>query len=697
MDEAPTTFELTDEQRNTTALIRQLLGQRIADRYVDFCRLSAGAFPLRVSLPVAAHALRELESILRDMLEVPMDVSIAPSSEEAAKRQEAEKTLKAIGYSDEKIKRALKELAPRLSHKQQIELIVQRLGLSADSDIARSWKAISAAHGKAHGGRALDQTLVVDDAFRADWQAPFDAVIRGVMIALQGKYAAFMQRATQLSAMPDRDAAIALFVKEIPGSLPLLWHFFNQLRTPDWIPHLAKRNLLAAPSNPDDIASGDLLLRQWPAGRYLLRMAQSGDAAAVPDIVEALRRIFPSTHADVRQMGMEILATLPPDQSAPLVDYVVAWLTPEDRFMMAQGPHDLIKKLAAGEQANAALRVAGAVFKVFDEGGRLGTLFSRHMYEHFLPGAVKSLAPLAGIETVSLLTGLLDQALRISREVSDDPAHDYTYYIFGGISEHGTKHDVIDSLVGEIVRAAKLAIGSNPACTKQVVSAIRSHSPKVFTRIALHVLAFKPNSAPELAQEYLTANGLFKESWCRAEYGQLAQAWFPSLPEDERQGLLAAITAAPATYKDRWKTRFEDHHKKPTTAEDERNYERAVVRDTVWHWRDVLPEALRADVEQLGDPDAWRECMLDSPKSPENAPDFASTPVDETVAFLKTWQPAATEEKRETVTALARELRNAANSSPALFSKHAGRFAELPPIYVRSVLSGKRGKEQEPF
>jgi hypothetical protein len=91
MDEAPTTFELTDEQRNTTALIRQLLGQRIADRYVDFCRLSAGAFPLRVSLPVAAHALRELESILRDMLEVPMDVSIAPSSEEAAKRQEAER------------------------------------------------------------------------------------------------------------------------------------------------------------------------------------------------------------------------------------------------------------------------------------------------------------------------------------------------------------------------------------------------------------------------------------------------------------------------------------------------------------------------------------------------------------------------------------------------------------------------------
>jgi hypothetical protein len=691
MDEEPTTFDLRDDQQNTTALIRQLLGQRIADRYVDFCRLSAGAFPLRVSLPVAAHTLRELESILRDMLEVPMDVSISTSPEEAAKSQEAEKALKAIGYSGEKIKRALKELVPRLSHKEQIELIVQRLGLSSNSDIARSWKAISAAHGKAHGGRALDQTLVVDDAFRAEWQAPFDTVIRGVMIALQGKYSAFMQRATQLASMPDRTAASALFVKEIPGSLPLLWHFFNQLQTADWIPHLAKRNLLAAPSNPDDIAAGDLLLRQWPAGRYLLCMAQTGDAAAVPHIVDALCRVFPSTHADVRKMGMEILAALPPDQSAPLVQYAEAWLTPEDRFMMAQGPHDLIRKLATSGQGKAALRLAGAVFKVFDEGGRLGTLFSRHMYEHFLPGAVKSLAPVAGIETVSLLTDLLEQAIRIGRKVSDDPPHDYTYYISGGISEHGTKHDIIDSLVGEIVRASKLTIGSNPAYAKQVVSEIRSHTPKIFTRIALHVLAFKPDSAPELAQEYLTAKGLFEETWCRTEYGQLAQAWFPSLPEAKQQALLAAIKAAPDAYKDRWRKRFEEHHKRPPTAEDERNYERDVVRDTVWYWRDVLPEALRADVEPLGDPDAWRERMLDSPKSPKTAPDFAATPVDETVAFLKTWQPAATEEKRETVIALARELRNAANNSPALFSKHAGRFAELPPIYVRSVLEGLEG------
>jgi hypothetical protein len=40
----------------------------------------------------------------------------------------------------------------------------------------------------------------------ADSKVPFDTVIRGLMIALQGKYTAFMQRVEQLAAMPDRGA-----------------------------------------------------------------------------------------------------------------------------------------------------------------------------------------------------------------------------------------------------------------------------------------------------------------------------------------------------------------------------------------------------------------------------------------------------------------------------------------------------------
>jgi len=193
------------------------------------------------------------------------------------------------------------------------------------------------------------------------------------MIALQGKYAAFMQRIDQLVAMPDRAAAVTSLSKEIPGALPLLWHFFNRLETPDWLAHLAKRNLLAAPLSLADEAAGDgSFLRQWPASRYLLRMAKSSDAKARAPIADTLRSAAASTHPDVQQMGLEILAALPANEAAPLVQLPEAWLTPAARFIMAQGPHDLIKNLAQGGEGGAALRVTRAVFKVFAENERLG-------------------------------------------------------------------------------------------------------------------------------------------------------------------------------------------------------------------------------------------------------------------------------------------------------------------------------------
>jgi hypothetical protein len=78
--------------------------------------------------------------------------------------------------------------------------------------------------------------------------------------------------------------------------------------------------------------------------------------------------------------------------------------------------------------------VTRAVFKVFAENERLATLFSRHMYEHHLPDAIKAIAPLCKAEAVALAADLLDQAVRISGKVTDDPPHDYTYYLSSEVS-----------------------------------------------------------------------------------------------------------------------------------------------------------------------------------------------------------------------------------------------------------------------
>jgi hypothetical protein len=78
------------------AILDRLFGRAIANRYTDFCQLAASATDLRVTRPLAAHALRELESMLRSSLEVPMDAKARPAEHE--QRAEAETALTALHY-----------------------------------------------------------------------------------------------------------------------------------------------------------------------------------------------------------------------------------------------------------------------------------------------------------------------------------------------------------------------------------------------------------------------------------------------------------------------------------------------------------------------------------------------------------------------------------------------------------------------
>jgi hypothetical protein len=689
MDQPAKPFDLSPEQRDTEFLIRRLLGPQIADRYVDFCLLAAGECALRVSSPMAGHALRELESIVRQTLAAPMEATLTPSPEALAMVEAARGQLHALGFSKTQIDNAIdKGLAPRLSHAEQIEAIVTRLGLASDGDIARAWKKLTGAHGKAHG-RAFYNSLKVDDRFRADWQVPLDTVMRGLMIALQGRYATFMKRIEDLVAAVDCAKAANDFSKEIPGALPLLWHFFNRLQSPDWLPHLARLNLLAAPvSEMEERGIDSLPLGQWPAGRYLQRMAACGGPKARRLVADALRAVSASTHPHVLQSGMDILAALPAGEAAPLVDLAELWLNTGDRFMMmGEGPHRLIRNLAEGQQDDAALRVMRALFKVFEEDGRLTTLFSSHMYEHFLPGAVKVLAPVAGPRTVALLCNLLDQAVRISGRVTDDPPHDYTYYLSSEISEEGIKHDVTDALVGEIVDAAKLALVTDPTCMAALLATIRGHHPKIFIRIGLHILSLNPAAVPGVAETLLKDRELIEQSWCRKEYAELALAWFTSLPAAVQKQILDYVDSVPDQIRDGWKLRFAEHEKRQPTAEEEESFSAAIICELLWSWRAALPKERRQAVETQGDPDAWRNRIFEEPQRPTTTPDLAMAPIEDIASFLATWRPS-TSDKRQTATALAQDLRGAAFGNPALYSTHAVQFAELPAIYVRNILQG---------
>jgi hypothetical protein len=687
MLETPTnTFDLTPEQQHTLALLQRLFGTAIADRYTDFCRLAAGAFDLHVARPIAAHALRELDSMLRQVLEVPMDAKATHDQDNAEKVEKAKQDLIALGFDEAAIQRASSALKPRFSHKNQIRKIVTRLGLAPDGDVANCWTSLCDSFGKAHQ-RSFHHSLKVDEEFRTQYQQPFETVIRAVSVALQGRYVALMRRVEELAAMQNRAQAVALFANEIPGALPLQWHFFQRLQTGDWLPHLARERLLGEPlAGSHEGASEGMRFRQWPAGNYLLRMAESPDATTRNGVVEALRNVASSNHADIHHDGLEILAALPPGESAQLSDLAVGWLGREDRFSFLQAPEKLLKKLTEAQQEDAALTVARALLQIWDNNGEIASLYGHHMYEHHLPSIIAPLAKACGEDAVRLFVELLQQAALISGRDS------YSYHSSYPIADdERAQHDIHDALLSAVRRSADTLVADNPAQMRAVIGILSGETSKIFIRIALHVLSRNPAAAPELAEAYLLNPELIEASWCQIEYASLALVWFPSLAPDKQQVVLAVVDSLPDKYRASWRARFEEHTKALPTAENERIFNAATIRDALWRWRKVLPlerlETIDKIARELGDPDAWKQRLFPEEVSPLTGADFSSQAITDIVAFLKSWHPDPGPQ-RQTVTALAQEFRAAVGNDPKGYAASADQFIGLKPIYIRRVLEG---------
>jgi hypothetical protein len=76
MSQIESRLPLTSERTATAETLRLLLGTAVANRYMDFCQLVGGTLPLHTTLPLAAHALRELEALVRAVLAAPMDAVV---------------------------------------------------------------------------------------------------------------------------------------------------------------------------------------------------------------------------------------------------------------------------------------------------------------------------------------------------------------------------------------------------------------------------------------------------------------------------------------------------------------------------------------------------------------------------------------------------------------------------------------------
>ena len=424
-----------------------------------------------------------------------------------------------------------------------------------------------------------------------------------------------------------------------------------------------------------------------------MRMASSSNASTRKIVERALRALASSTHPDVQRLGLDAIAALPADEAAALTDVVSGWLTPETAHFQA-APHKLIATLAQAGQADAALRVAEAIFQVFQRDGELACFFDTTMYEHYMMGAVSHLAKANPLLAIPRFSDLLLHASRLDRRLSTVREEDYSYYTVGSLlPDQMGGGDVLATLIRAITKLVTSAVEADPANVHGVLKLLSNYKPRIFRRIALHVLALAPGEAPDVAERHLTDTDLIEADWCRQEYAKLARAWLNRLPPDRQKVIFDFIDSVPKEFLDMWHANFERHEKRKPTAEDDRRYRETTIRDIVWEWRDALPSDRRAaldkTVTEFGDPDAWRERFFARDQSPLTRASMQSQPVEETVVYLETWRP---DPQLQTHTAgeLANELREAAAAKPDVFSAGAAKFGRLRPLFIRHLLDGLR-------
>ena len=444
MEDKVNTFDLSQEQRHTAQLLQELLGRAIAARYEDFCRLSAGAYTINASKPMAAHALRELESMVRGTLIEPMQAGPPEDPDFDKKLKKARTALRETGLAEHTIDDVIKGLKPSEGHKRQIRKLVVQLGLKPDGEIANLWMSLCDNFGSAHK-RSFHMALKVDDEFRTKYQQPFDTVIRAILVAIRSRYALLTRQVRTLVDLGNHARAVNSFKSKIPGALPLQWDFYQRLTTEAWLPHLMKAELLGEPlASPPESAKQGRYFGEWPAGSYLLRMAASPDQKTHKLVVEALQAVRGSDHPDVSQTGIAILAALPADVSAPITDIAIDWLHRDTHVLHSQAPLELVKKLASANQTEAALGIAGEVLRLWGHERRILSHFDRSMYEHHLPELVTALTAACGIEALQLFVDLLRQA----QVISDN---DYSHYSSHTIAENGfPPNDIFDALVNAV-------------------------------------------------------------------------------------------------------------------------------------------------------------------------------------------------------------------------------------------------------
>lgn len=273
-----------------------LIGPGPASFFRDACQIASGERPFDTSTHLVGHLLREIESALRDVLEVFTDRS-------------------------ERIKNGKEK------HKAEIKSILHALNISEEDSVAQAWLRMAiegdnwAFHMRAHRN-SLAPPRSIDKDFR-DWWNDIQKVFDAILERFESHYLKFYQVLDDLIKIesPARKDAEQLRL-HIPNNFISYNYFFEKI-SPQWLEVLKDEGFFKNPPEPDyNDERGTIGFPVWPESRCLVRMAKIS-----PEVVLNIVTQIPDTdNVRVREDLINIACALPPELAKQIAEKESTWI-----------------------------------------------------------------------------------------------------------------------------------------------------------------------------------------------------------------------------------------------------------------------------------------------------------------------------------------------------------------------------------
>lgn len=515
---------------------------------------------------------------------------------------------------------------------------------------------------------------------------------------------------------------------QVNKALALLVHpqqrqyFFNRLENPEWIAELRKRKWFKNPPSVIHTDGNTVSFPNWAESRYLARMA-AYRPEEVLEIALSIQTDNPSVHQDFIEAALK----MPPDIAARIEAKARDWIekSPYSFYpLLGDKIGELISFLAKGGQATVALKLARALLAVqsVPRAGRNSSTsnllppeakprFDEWHYNRILKRNIPDLVTVAGERTLTLLCGLLQDALSASRSLPEQSKaliwEDYSYIWRPLIEKHARNfqsQDLENQLVVAIRDTAQQILEVDSTKLTTVVSSLRRWHWRIFHRLAIALIRQFPTVEPSVTVEFLTNQEYFDSPTFHQdyEYTLLAHEQFVNLPEADQQTILSwiahpNITSFEGDDPDKhlrwiksWQLRKLTPFKDNLVGQWQQTYEELTRELGSIELTDLIPHGIQ---------------VRSSIESPKNATELAAMDIENLIELLKTWQPSHKSSPdiedifdKPSREGLAWSLQQVIESDPLRYAAVAEKFRGVSARYLTCVLRGLRkllNQEQE--